>query len=1238
MRLISIAKLVSLIGLIALSACSKKPDTQTVRISFPDWAQLQKANYDYQSRNSTPIASKAGDVSSMSGTFADVQIISINVSGSGVTNKVPFHWARNDGAAGDAPSEVSLTVPKGALVQALALLDANGSSQFYYGDATVGDADTQDLSMTLTNVAAAQQLTEGRLIGRYYAADGSNPTGVFEYRYSPPSRPSMVVEKAEMFSGWVRAFALSSNLVQYGWQKDGSTAFEFTSLDNSFLAPSAGYPARVARIHQPAGYELDNSSQTATVRAVAAKDYTVGYFGPGADAAVVAARAGGGDLRVCFAYVSTTSGAPVINGLYADSAITTPMQFISKLATDSGAAHQVGVVDPDGSATTYVRGGQTACSGGTELVGNLTLDHAQMRNDDNVFGFRGPFAKLATGTYLNVGIGTTTLTATWAYAPGAASALAGVSIFSRLVSSSSTAADKEVKTNDGLRCADFRDSSKFSPAFTETQVASPTTSQTISLSSAIPAGFVPQVIVCPRAADGSLYMSAIRTENVGNTSNIGAPQALQFFAADATVPTAAAPKGAPSGLCYPISLRSVDSAGNVSPLQTPVSVTVTRDARHQIFTDSACTTLAATSYNVVGFSGESRFYVKTSATASDGAAFSFAATATGLTGATYYGVERATAVADTIKTTVPSTLWAQSCTGILFTAVGPNGLADPGNGAVFNLYSDPTNLEYFADTDMTCQTPLGSTSFSFPTGRNTVFMRIRYKGPATAGTVFNLKPTIASGFAGTVADANTTLQTPGVATGLRINAFSAAPAFACTPVYVELVDAQGHTVLNNSGAAVTFTTTTDLAGAFRNSSCTSVGSSSIANGSSTSTAFAYFPQASGTHHLGLSAIVPSGLVGLARDLTVAPSTPTSFFIAPPGITYDTTNHYGSGTALNQLSNQPVQLTIYALTADGRLANGTQGASSYTENLTFSVSAGGYTFTGATTSTTVTFNSGVATVVLYVPSTYRGAVVSPVFNVSQSSVAPVLAQTATVSNGIPVVYEMTSPTHLQIYGSLINAVGACQPILATFEDALGVSRVLNSSVNFTFNVYDGSSGIVPGAWGIGGGASSCSSGSNPLSSTAAAGSRYVLAYTQTTGVLTGGNLLPSSSLPGAGNSLPSYAVTASPSTASQLNFYGSASPAVGSCTPYLLAINDLNQISVPYGAALSVTLGTAAGATGNFYTDDACVTASVGNVTIPQSDHAVVIFYQPLTAASGALTARGSAMSATTYQFAITPQN
>ncbi len=769
MRLISVAKLIGLIGIFAiLNGCAPQSDSKSVTVLFPDWAKLQQSSYDHVSQNASPVYASA---------VGDIQILSINASGAGVTNPVPFYWARHDNSGAQAPTSVSIKVPKGALVQVLAVIDGGTTTKFYYGDAGVGTSDQQVLDVGLTNVAATQSLTEGTVVGRYMTSANNGPTGTFDYRFNPPGKPSMIASRGEVFSGWIRAYALSSRLITYTWP-DGSQKFDFTSNSDSLLATSAsGHSVRSARIALPAGYR-DDYYQTGVhnVQANPAKLITAGFFGPYADQI--------SGLKLCMTSVSSATAGPAIPGLFktgdpANSA-TVPsnqMRWIDRFAY-SDSTQEVQVVDPDGLGSAYVAGGDNSgscTSSGTDYVDRLIFDHTQLKSSDSILPFRGPFSKRAvSGQFLDVMIAASTATVTWDLLPGVASSLGGVSVFWRNVPGGFS--DDDVKVQDGLRCAEFRSPSAFSPAFTEVSVGTDTTTAGFNVPPGATLSTL-QVVACPRAVDGRLYFSGVKP----NSNASGPAVRLAAFSASGAETSVVTPTTFYNGTCYPISIKSLNANNQPVSPASPIPVTVAGPSI--LHANSDCGDIVTGSLPIPSFGGSMVVFMSGSSpatiTVTDGSA-------SPLTSTTFYAAGTSGSPADTLTVVAQASAAQYQCIPVTV-QLSKSGVPAAYSSAGFSLSGSQWWL--YPSNNQNC-TGSGSNTATFATNQTTLFYYARNLSTGSipiAPTGFGGATTVSAPVTLAAAIAPTHLEVVGLPSVTQLN--------QCYPVTVFLRDGQ-----NNSAA------------------------------------------------------------------------------------------------------------------------------------------------------------------------------------------------------------------------------------------------------------------------------------------------------------------------------------------------------------------------------------------------------------------------------------------------------
>ncbi len=105
----------------------------------------------------------------------------------------------------------------GRLFQVLLAYDTStgGSVSFKYAEGLSRvPADGNSLTLTLQDIGGTQG--GGKVYGRYLDGSGSGPTDIVNVVMTPKEgSPSMVIQQAEMYAGWFRAFALETTTFDY---------------------------------------------------------------------------------------------------------------------------------------------------------------------------------------------------------------------------------------------------------------------------------------------------------------------------------------------------------------------------------------------------------------------------------------------------------------------------------------------------------------------------------------------------------------------------------------------------------------------------------------------------------------------------------------------------------------------------------------------------------------------------------------------------------------------------------------------------------------------------------------------------------------------------------------------------------------------------------------------------------------------------------------------------------------
>lgn len=250
----------------------------------------------------------------------------INIRGPGIDEPISFTYDKNNNSNNSTVSELplsySLDVPSGSarVIQVIAVYDDQSinSGEFYYGDTTLdlsGGTATISLGMSLQG---SGRINGGRIAGRYYAADGTMPTGDVEIRYQPTGgKPPMVVNRSSMINGWFSVFALDSIPFDYIFVPSQIPMFSQFSL-NSVVFSDTNHQADVSKIKVtvPMSYQtFNNSGQNRPSQSV-----LMGFFGPGLPA----------ENKVCI-----TASPYSYTNLYTDSSKNTRLQWVSSSVNGS---------------------------------------------------------------------------------------------------------------------------------------------------------------------------------------------------------------------------------------------------------------------------------------------------------------------------------------------------------------------------------------------------------------------------------------------------------------------------------------------------------------------------------------------------------------------------------------------------------------------------------------------------------------------------------------------------------------------------------------------------------------------------------------------------------------------------------------------------------------------------------------------------------------------------------------
>lgn len=505
MKLKFIQRQLCIVSLIAINlflvSCTRNSNSNDskISVSFPDWGAIAKSA-NQKVANSTG-ASKS-DATAMGSSTVQLGLLSINVTGPGVPPGQGYWTWNNDGNGALPPPAVEMVIPRGVdrLVQVIAVYQGSGAFEFYYDSKRVAlNSDSVPVDINLKNIASASNLTEGNMVGRFMpTAAGGGPTGRFQYRFTPPGEPSMVLQTGEMFGGWFQIFSLNSNLLQYTDEIGNPILQGWNHSLDTLLGTGPDSP-RTARVSIPAGFKNNsNDNVTFNLQAVAASKILVGFYGPGATG-----------KTVC--YTNPSGSKPMIDRFYADAAHATPITWSGSTTPAATDAYVESVGGAYGGDST------TNCGNGKiEFTDYIKLNTKSLASSDNVFGFRGPFARVSSmngwDQYVSLQYDSANqkLIAKWKYLPGAAADLSGIGVFYRQTTDPWNESSIRMG-GDGIACNELTNPARVSPVFTMIPAGQGVETADINGIGNVNVASQTQVVLCPRRGDGTYYRSAVAT-------------------------------------------------------------------------------------------------------------------------------------------------------------------------------------------------------------------------------------------------------------------------------------------------------------------------------------------------------------------------------------------------------------------------------------------------------------------------------------------------------------------------------------------------------------------------------------------------------------------------------------------------------------------------------------------------------------------------------------------------------
>lgn len=502
---------------------------------------------------------KLGDVSKL----ATLSHVIINVTGPGMSGPFVFSWDAERPDPNCAGDVCSILVPSGdsRLIQVLAVYEQTDISgdkvmDFQYGDILKPlKASEESVNISVTSIMSGS-VTEAELVGRYLETADFGPTGKLEIRYSPPNKPSLLIETREMFGGWFSAFGLIG--VPFQYVINGKVIF---SGDPSTFEGKLG--TNLMKINWPAYFENHSGSST-DFRARDPKVQYVGFFGPGAST----------DHKVCY-----PSSPTAIQGSYLTASISSPLQWAPTDTTNSGVVSVQG-----GGNSTSTLPNACADSSGVWTVKAFDID-PETRGMPDVYG---PFLKRD----LTESAGTVS----WEVLPGGDQEVLGFSLFAldgNLLDS------YRENMGDGYRCPDIeRDrNAGVSGVY---HVGEATTAMS---NMTIPSEYQSFAkVLCPRTSFGLMNAAAYSWGSGGGGGPIGPYLRVELMGALSNGDG----YDLSQNQCYEAQLKLFENGGTYS-LTSPLTITLgTQPGQFSFYTDIGCATPATGGHTIAMSSGTSQ--------------------------------------------------------------------------------------------------------------------------------------------------------------------------------------------------------------------------------------------------------------------------------------------------------------------------------------------------------------------------------------------------------------------------------------------------------------------------------------------------------------------------------------------------------------------------------------------------------------------------------------------------------
>lgn len=210
-----------------------------------------RATQDNTSKMAIQLPSKmqSNKVGSLALTSTDQLVhVSINVTGADMPAPVVLQWDSKGGdtTAVTGPTSFPLEIPMGSnrLIQVLAVYQNSNthSMTFYYGDVlkTLSVVDEPPVTIAISQLGQSLDVLTGQVAGRILTAANEGPTGMVDVKFNPGGgKPSLIVERTHIISGWMSVFMLSGVSLDYILSATGASLFGGpVSLDSPQFAPS----------------------------------------------------------------------------------------------------------------------------------------------------------------------------------------------------------------------------------------------------------------------------------------------------------------------------------------------------------------------------------------------------------------------------------------------------------------------------------------------------------------------------------------------------------------------------------------------------------------------------------------------------------------------------------------------------------------------------------------------------------------------------------------------------------------------------------------------------------------------------------------------------------------------------------------------------------------------------------------------------------------------------------------